>query len=112
VPGTTPDQRGTDGVAIAALVTGLIALLASFVPFVGALFSVPFALAAVVLGIMAMRRRVQRGFGVAGLVLGILALLITVAWWALLIPFRTMGGFEEFGDVSLLLPGLLALRSW
>lgn len=101
--GATPAERGTDGVAVAALVTGVLGLLASFLPFIGALFSLPLGIAAIVLGVLAMRRGVQRGFGVAGLVMGLVALLITVAWWALLIPFRAWEGFEEFGNVSLTL---------
>ena len=94
------EQRGTDGVAIAALVTGIVGILASLVPFIGALFSLPLGLAAIVCGIVALRRGVQRGLGIAGLVMGVVAFLITIAWWALLIPFRNWQGFEEFGNLS------------
>lgn len=74
------EQRTTDGVAIAALVTGILGLLASLIPVVGLFVGVPLALAAIVCGIIGLRRGFQRGLAIGGLVTGALAILVSIAY--------------------------------
>ncbi|MEU7280013.1 DUF4190 domain-containing protein [Streptomyces sp. NPDC045431] len=71
-------ERPGRGMAIAALVTGVLSLLLFWLWFVG----VPLAIAAIVLGVIAMRRARQgratgKGMAITGLVLGSLAVVGT-----------------------------------
>ena len=68
----------TNGWAIGALIVGILGLLACWVPFVG----VPAPVAAVVLGIVGLRRakavNTGRAMALAGLIIGAVALLVAV----------------------------------
>lgn len=68
---TPPAAPTTQGIAIAALITGIVAFVTGLAPVWGILAGG----AAVVLGILALRRRQPRGMAIAGIVLGALALL-------------------------------------
>lgn len=73
----------SNGLGIAALVTGIIALLLSLIPVIG-FISWILAPAAIILGIVGMRQRdVPRGMAIAGLATGGVALLICIMWAAL-----------------------------
>ncbi len=78
----------TNGLAITALILGIVSLLGGIIPILG-WFASPFALAAVGFGIAGLSRgkRVGRGRGLAagGLVTGVLALLAITAWTALIV---------------------------
>jgi hypothetical protein len=77
--GTVPPQPTKPaGLAIAALVVGIVAFLVGLVPVFGALVGI----AAVVLGILALRKRQSKGMAITGTVLGgvaIVASIITTA---------------------------------
>ena len=68
------------GLALASLVTGVVAGLMSLLPVAGALVGI----AAVVLGVMAIRRKQSKVLAVIGIVLGVLgfaiSLFFTIAW--------------------------------
>ena len=76
-----------NGFGIAALILGILALLTAFIPVLGLFLAIPFGLAALVLGFLG-RRRAKRGeasnggLALAGLILGVLALVVTVAFTA------------------------------
>jgi len=86
--GQAPASSRTNGLAVAALVTGIIALLISWIPglnLLGALL----AIAAVVTGIIGMRNAARPGVGgkgmaLTGLITGVLALLVTIAFYTFL----------------------------
>lgn len=63
------------GLAIAALVVGIVAFLTGIVPVVGAIIG----LAAITLGIFALAKRQSKGFGITGIALGAVALISSVA---------------------------------
>jgi hypothetical protein len=75
-----PASRGSDGVALAALIVGILSLLIAFVPIVG-LIGVIGGVIALVLGFVG-RGRIKRtqaggnGMAVTGIVTGILAILL------------------------------------
>lgn len=80
------EQKPTSGMAVTSLVTGIIALISSFVPLLNVL-SFPFVILAIVFGGIGLWQTSKgtkggKGIAVAGLVLGILALLITVVMYA------------------------------
>ncbi|HVM00487.1 MAG TPA: DUF4190 domain-containing protein [Egibacteraceae bacterium] len=82
-PSAPPPQRGSNGVAIASLVCGIIALLLSWIPLINVLALI-LAIVAVVTGVMGIRRANQPGVGqkglaIGGLVTGILGALLSVA---------------------------------
>lgn len=82
-PGGFPPPRPTNGLAIAALILGILSLVGGLVPFLGWAM-VPFALTAVGLGIAGMSRARTigegKGLAIGGLVTGVLALLAILAW--------------------------------
>jgi Domain of unknown function (DUF4190) len=79
--GPYPANTPRDSQSVAALVTGLLSLFLA--PFCG-LISIPLAIVAIILGITGRKRARttggSTGMATAGLVLGILALVIMVAW--------------------------------
>jgi hypothetical protein len=77
--GTLPPQPPLPGkpmgLAIAALVVGIVAFLVGLVPVFGAIVGI----AAVVLGILALRKRPSKGMAITGTVLGGLAIIASIA---------------------------------
>ncbi|MEC4177002.1 DUF5067 domain-containing protein [Adlercreutzia sp. R21] len=79
------EKKPTSGMAVTSLVTGIIALISSFVPLLN-LLSFPFVLLAIIFGAIGLWQTVKgtkggKGIAVAGLVLGVLALLVTVVMY-------------------------------
>jgi len=78
---------------IAALVLGIIALIASFVPLCGAIVAIPVASIGFILGIVEVtlkgKKNEPKGMGMAGIVLNILAVIIAIAWFMLAEPTTT-----------------------
>jgi predicted PurR-regulated permease PerM len=89
-----PQQPLGSGMAIAALVVGVLALV-TFWTFVG---GIVLGLVAIVLGVLALRRVRQgraagRGMAITGVVLGTLGLLLSLAFIALTVwVFNSSGG--------------------
>lgn len=99
-----PAQQPGSGLAIAALVLGIAALVLAFFPFVG-LLSVLLGAAAIVCGILAMRRRQSKGMSIAGIVTGALGLvgsiLVTLAAAALMAALEeSTSAFSSIGASS------------
>jgi len=86
VPRNTKGQ----GLGITAMVLGILAALICFIPILN-VFGVPLAAIGFLLGILAMIRarggRGPIGFGVAGFVLSVIALGVTIGMYALLLPW-------------------------
>lgn len=80
----------TPVLGIIALVLGIISILISFIPCVG-IFATILAVPAVILGIVSIEQAnksgVQKGMGIAGLCLGVVALFIAIFWSILLSSF-------------------------
>ena len=80
-----------NGIGIAALIVGIVAFLSGWVPVWGFLIGV----AAIVLGIIALKKsKANKGFGIAGVVLGGIAVLtgvIFTIFWVLAFSFATIG---------------------
>jgi hypothetical protein len=82
-PMATAPAAPSNGMAIAALVLGIGSLLFALIPFVG-FASVPFAIAAVVLGVIGLGKARElgqgKGLAIGGLVTGALALAVSVLY--------------------------------
>lgn len=79
-----PTGPKTAGLAVAAIILGIGSFVVSLIPFLG-FFSVPFALAGIGTGIGALSQTKKtgekgRGFGITGIVTGVLALGVSVLW--------------------------------
>lgn len=90
------EKKPTSGLGVASLVTGIIALFSAFVPLLN-LLSFPFVLLAVIFGGVGIWQTVKgtkggKGIAIAGLVLGVLALVVTVAMYA------TAGSGQQTAD--------------
>ncbi|KQQ06182.1 MULTISPECIES: DUF4190 domain-containing protein [unclassified Rathayibacter] len=77
-PYGSPPAPTRSGLAITALVLGVVAVVLAVLPFVFGL-AFPVAIAGVVVGIIALvRRKAPRGFSIAGLALSVLGFLIAI----------------------------------
>lgn len=79
------EKKPTSGLAVASLVTGIIALFSAFVPLFN-LLSFPFVLLAVIFGIIGIvqsskGKKSGKGLAITGLVLGVIGLLVTFAMY-------------------------------
>ena len=79
-----PPAQSTNGIALAALIVGIIAFVLAVIPFVIVIAWIP-AVVAIVLGIIGFikRDRPRRGFALAGLVLGVAAIIVGIISTAL-----------------------------
>jgi hypothetical protein len=95
--GSAPRQPPRNGLGIAALVLGILALLTGLFLIGGA-----FGIAAIVLGVLG-RGRAKRGeatnggMALAGIILGVLSLLLTVL---VLVGVASLFGSEQFGNLT------------
>ena len=76
-PAAYPQPSPTNGFAIAALITGIVALPLAFVPLVNGLAIIA-GIAAVVLGLIGAHKQTAKGVSIAGTVLGGVALVISI----------------------------------
>ena len=65
-PNTTPQQATTNGLSVAALVVGIVAFVSGWIPLWGVLVGI----AALVLGILALKKTNGKGMAIAGIVTG------------------------------------------
>lgn len=80
------EKKPTSGLAVTGLVLGIIAVFSAFVPLLN-LLSFPFVLLAIIFGAIGLFQTIKgtkagKGLAIAGLVLGVLALLVTVAMYS------------------------------
>lgn len=85
---TTPPTTPSNGLAVAALVVGIVAFLIGLLPVVGLLAG----LVAVVLGVLALRRPSGRGPAIIGLALGAIAALTGLISTIVLVAGLATGG--------------------
>lgn len=91
-----PPQKTGNGFGIAALVLGIIGLLAGLIPVIGIFIGIPLGILALIFGIVAAvssKNRVNnagKGTGITGIILGILAIVAAIAWTVLL--------YDAWGD--------------
>jgi hypothetical protein len=86
----TPSAPPTNGLAVAALVLGILALFFFWIPFLG---WIP-ALIGLVLGLVALQRPEGRGMAVGGVVCSAIALAIKIWFWVMVIG--AFGAFHAF----------------
>ena len=84
-----PAVKQGNGPAVAALVLGILGLLLAFIPFLGVILGILLGLLAVIFGAVGVSRskdqfRGGKGMAIAGIVLGVLAVIVALAQGALL----------------------------
>lgn len=86
-PGWNQQPPAATGMTKAAMIIGIIAVVLSFIPFVG-FISFVLGTIAVVLGIIALvKKRPRKGFALTGLITGAVALIVCVVYIFVLIAF-------------------------
>ncbi len=75
--------KGSNGLSVAALVCGVVGIVFAFVPIIGAPIGIVLGVLATAMGAIGRARAISKGIGTAGLVLGILSLVVTIGWFAL-----------------------------
>lgn len=70
-------QQQNNGLAVTALVLGIIGLVLFAVP----LIPYPLAILAIIFGLIGMKKQVKKGFAVTGLVTGIITIGIKIWFW-------------------------------
>jgi len=89
---TTPNASASKGLAIAAMVVGICSIVFGWVPFLGLILGI----VAIVLGIIALKRKISKGMSIAGIVTGALATI-----WNLIVSFAiiaTILGIAAIGS--------------
>jgi hypothetical protein len=88
----TPTATGSKGLAIAAMVVGICSIVFGWVPFLGLILGI----VAIVLGIIALKRKIGKGMSIAGIVTGALATI-----WNIIVSFAiiaTILGIAAIGN--------------
>ncbi|SNZ03321.1 hypothetical protein SAMN05421503_0330 [Terribacillus aidingensis] len=70
-----------NGLAVTALVLGLIALVLCWVPFM----PYPLAILAIIFGAIGAKKKIKKGLGITGVVTGIITILFKITFWVVLI---------------------------
>lgn len=83
------------GMAITALVLGILAIVFSLVP----LLAFPLGALAIIFGIISIRRNVAKGMSIAGLITGSVGLLITVV--VFIFTFMALQALNDAGEITL-----------
>lgn len=94
----SPAPRKSNGLAIAALIVGIVAILSGWVPFWGFVVGA----AAIILGIIALKKAGQKGMSIAGIItgaVGVLWSLIVTILFILAIVTLSVGGAVVGGAV-------------
>lgn len=78
-------QEG-NGLAVAAMVLGIIGLVLSMIPFI----PYPLAILAIVFGVIGMKKQIKKGFAVTGLITGLITIGLKVWFWIGLATLGTM----------------------
>ncbi len=89
---TTKAVQPTNGLAVAAMVVGIIAFVLAWVPFVGFVGGI----AAIVLGIIALKKTNGKGMSIAGIVTGAISILC-----GLVIAFMFFAGLALLGGATI-----------
>jgi hypothetical protein len=99
-----PAASGNNGIAIAALIIGIISLLIAWIPFLGLLGGIG-GVVALILGFMGRKRANDPGTGgsgaaITGIVTGILALILTIVVHIAVFTFGStfVGSFETYEE--------------
>ncbi|WP_156322491.1 DUF4190 domain-containing protein [Leucobacter musarum] len=98
------------GLAISALIVGIVSLLFCFVPFIGNAIGILGGITAVVLGILAIKKAQSKGMSITGIITGGIATLIAVAgiiFWVFFIGAAvnsTNSALSDLEDYSSSLP--------
>ena len=82
---------------IASLVLGIISLIMSFIPVAGAFFVI-FAILSIIFGIISLAKGMDRGKSLAGIILSILAIIITIIY--VFIIGGLLAGISESGLID------------
>ena len=101
-----PPKQGTNPLGIVSMVLGIVASIIPFlfcccVPALG-LINLPFSAAAIILGILQLVSKKNpkgKGFGIAGLILGVLSIIISVGMTIfMLVALSSSGNSSEFWE--------------
>ncbi|TKD67697.1 DUF4190 domain-containing protein [Pseudalkalibacillus hwajinpoensis] len=71
-------QQQSNGLAVSALVLGIIGLVLFAVP----LIPYPLAILAIIFGVIGMKNPIKKGFAVTGLITGIVTIGLKIWFWA------------------------------
>lgn len=98
------DKPGT--MAVLSLISGILSILGSCIPIVGAFLGFILSMAAIVLGIIELKRIKKddsgekgRGMSIAGIILGGLGILIGLFWLITLTIIWIAGGFGNLPNI-------------
>ncbi|MBN8193819.1 hypothetical protein JI667_16845 [Bacillus sp. NTK074B] len=83
-------HSGGNGMAVSALVLGIVGLVLGLVPFLG-WFLLPAWVLAIVFGAVGLKKNQSKGMSYAGLILGIVTFLYKFGFWILVAAGSTAG---------------------
>ena len=78
-----PQAAPGSGLATAGMVCGIVGIVFAVIPYCGTLVAVPLGLLAIVMGALGQKSPTHRGQGTAGLVLGIISIVLSLGLYFL-----------------------------
>lgn len=78
-----PPAAPGSGLAVAGMVCGIVGIVFAVIPYCGTIVAVPLGLLAIVMGALGQKSATHRGQGTAGLVLGIISIVLSLGLYFL-----------------------------
>ncbi|ADU28936.1 hypothetical protein [Evansella cellulosilytica] len=76
-------EKESNGMAVTALVLGIVGLVIGLIPFIG-WFMLPLWFLAIIFGLIGRTKHYQRGMANAGIILGLIAVIYKFGFWVLI----------------------------
>lgn len=90
-----PQPEQSKGMAITALILGILTVVFSLIPII----AVPLGVVAVILGVMSLRKNIGKGMSIAGITTGAVGVLISLA--VFIFTFMALQALNDAGEITL-----------
>ena len=93
-------ENSGNGLALTAMITGIIGLILAFIPLIGFLSWIICPIAAI-LGFIALGKSTGKGMAITGIITGILGVLVCIAWITIFAAIGSAAGeLAENEDIN------------
>lgn len=86
------EKQDQNGMAVAALVLGIVGLVLGLMPIFG-WFMLPVWILAIIFGYLGRKKEIKQGFATTGMVLGAVTFIFKIGFWILLLISAATGSY-------------------